>query len=344
MSEEKKKSIWSWIRWPLAIAVLALLVLPNLVSLKNLLQQGVNWQWLVAALGLRFLSLALTTVRWHLLLVGQSIRLPAIRVARMAGVGYVCNFVLPGTVGGDVAKASLIAKDTPDRRIRALATVPLDRILGLLAFLLLGTIAGLMQWSAISSTILRSTVLTMALLSGFGLAGLFVMLWVNVFRLPSELGVKDELETTSRLQQILQKLRRGIVMLRRARGTVVVALLLGLAGHVCLCSASYCCLRAFRAADLPLTWGDQLWLVPAAEVPAAFLSLPGGIGAREGALAYYYGEWAVDPSTVEVYRGMGVLVGGSYSLVCIALALLVGAALAVTGQAAVGESEVRVRA
>ena len=107
-------------------------------ALQELVQQGIRWHWLAVALILRCGSLVVTGVRWNLLLASQGIRPSAGRVARIVGVGYVCNFVLPGTVGGDVAKAGLIVADTPERRKRALATVPLDRALGLLAFLLLG--------------------------------------------------------------------------------------------------------------------------------------------------------------------------------------------------------------
>ncbi|MGI9429521.1 MAG: lysylphosphatidylglycerol synthase transmembrane domain-containing protein [Bythopirellula sp.] len=329
MNSSRWESGWRWLRWPLALGVLGWLIIPHLDDLRELVQQGIRWQWLIAALMLRSASLAVTGARWNLLLSSQGIHPPASRVARIVGVGYVCNFILPGTVGGDVAKAGLIVADTPERRKRALATVPLDRAIGLLAFLLLGTLAGLLRWPLIPSPVLRSAVVVMSAISLSGLLSLLFVLLSKSFHYREASNGEDD--AVGILQKLMQALRRGTSILQRARGAVLTALLLSLLGHLCLCSASYSCLQAFRAADLPITWSDQLWLVPAAEVPAAFLALPGGLGAREGALAYFYGEFASDPALIERYRGIGVLVGGTYSIVCITLAVLVGLALAAGG-------------
>lgn len=325
MSSTKRKGWWRWLRWPLALGVLGWLIVPNLEALRQLVEQGIRWPWLGAALLLRLGSLVITGVRWKLLLRSQGIHPAPGRVAHIVGVGYVCNFVLPGTVGGDVAKAGLIAADTPERRKRALATVPLDRGLGLLSLLMLGAIAGLLGWNAIPSQLLRSAVGVMCVISGVGVAALALVMFKAV---PAASDADSS--AGNLLQKIIRQVLRAVAVVQRARGAVIASLALSLIGHVGLCSASYSCLRAFRAADLPITWSDQLWLVPAAEVPAAFLALPGGLGAREGALSIFYREFAADPTTAELYAGVGVLVGGSFSLVSIALAALVGVALAVS--------------
>ncbi len=323
------KNLWRRLRWPLAIGVLCWLILPNLEGLRELVEQGVAWRWIAAAVGFRFLSLALTGYRWNMLLAGQEIRPPKSRVARMVGVGYVCNFVLPGTIGGDVAKAGLIATETPTRRKRALATVPLDRGLGMLAFVILGSIAGLLRWTTIPSPLLQTAVLLMAGISVGGLICLIVATGTGIAREPADLNPRH---SATRLQKLLMTVRQAIAMLRRGRVTVWLALLLGIVAHGCLCSASYCCLLAFTAAEMPFGWVDQLWLVPSAEVPTAFLSLPGGLGAREGALAYFYGEFASGPAQLDRFRDVGVLVGGCYSLVCIGLAVVVAGVLMVSGR------------
>ncbi len=323
------KNLWRHLRWPMAIGVLCWLIVPNLDGLRELVRQGVAWRWIAAAVACRFLSLALTGYRWNMLLAGQDIRPPKSRVARMVGVGYVCNFVLPGTIGGDVAKAGLIAAETPTRRKRALATVPLDRGLGMLAFVILGSIAGLLRWTTIPSPLLQTAVLLMAGISACGLISLAVVTCTGIAPSITDSTKQDH---ATPLQKLLQTVRQAIAMLRRARLTVWLALLLGIVAHCCLCSASYCCLMAFTAAEMPFGWVDQLWLVPSAEVPTAFLSLPGGLGAREGALAYFYGEFASTPAQLDRFRDIGVLVGGCYSMVCICLAVGVAGVLMVTGR------------
>lgn len=330
------KGWWRWLRWPLAIGVLGWLIVPNLDGMSQLVQQGVAWRWLAAATFLRFLSLVITGFRWNMLLAGQEIRPPKSRVARMVGVGYVCNFVLPGTIGGDVAKAGLIAAETPHRRKRALATVPLDRALGMLAFVILGSIAGILCWNSIPSQLLQTAVILMI---GISLVGLTSLAFVSYSGMASRFIATSAGEPTTALQKVAQTLEQLIGMLRRSKPTIGIAILQGIVAHMCLCSACFCCLLAITGADLPIRWIDQLWLTPSAEVPTAFLSLPGGLGAREGAMAYFFGEFATDPLQHDRFRDIGVLVGGCYSLICIFLAVCVAGALVFTGRVWAEESE-----
>ena len=330
------QSWWRWLRWPLAIGVLSWLIIPNLDGIGELVRQGVAWSWLAAAVVLRFFSLAITGYRWNMLLAGQDIRPPRGRVARMVGIGYVCNFVLPGTIGGDVAKAGLIAAETPTMRKRALATVPLDRGLGMLAFVILGSIAGLLCWNSIPSQLLQTAVVLMVAISLIGLIPLGVVTWSDaVARIVS----RRDKQPSGFFEKVVQTLGQSIEMVRRSKQTVWIALLQGIVAHTCLCSACFCCLLAITAADLPVRWIDQLWLTPSAEVPTAFLSLPGGLGAREGAIAYFFGEFASSPAEHDRFRDVGVLAGGCYSLICIFLAVCVAGALAVTGKVWSDESE-----
>lgn len=329
MTDSWSKTWWGRLRWPLAIGVLCWLIVPNLEGMSHLVREGVAWQWLAVAAFLRFCSLAITGFRWNMLLAAQDICPPKARVARMVGVGYVCNFVLPGTIGGDVAKAGLIAADTPSRRKRALATVPLDRALGLLAFVILGSIAGLTRWPSIPSPLLRTAVMLMGGISILGLVGLAVLM---ITRLAEPEDSQPQSDSISLTRKMWRTIRQAVEMLQRSPATIWLALLLGVFAHGCLCSASFCCLLAFTAADMPIAWGDQLWLVPAAEVPAAFLSLPGGLGVREGTLAYFFGEFSTSPAQLDRYRDLGVLVGGCYSMVCIGLAVGVAGVLAITSR------------
>ena len=52
--------------------------------------------------------------------------------------------MIPGTTGGDVVKAVYIAKRCSTDRVRALVSVVVDRIVGLLSLLLIGSLASLL--------------------------------------------------------------------------------------------------------------------------------------------------------------------------------------------------------
>ena len=55
---------------------------------------------------------------------------------RLSFLSYLLNFVSVGSVGGDLFKAFFIAREQPGRRTEAVATVVVDRIVGLYGLLL----------------------------------------------------------------------------------------------------------------------------------------------------------------------------------------------------------------
>lgn len=342
MSAESRKRLAVWLRWPLALGVLAWLVIPNLDQLKGLLEAGIQWQWIVMAAILRASAMLLGSVRWDLLLQGQGIKLPILRVVRLFATGYVCNFLLPGTVGGDMARAGLVAADSPARRMRGAATVPLDRLLGLLAFIVVGAVAGLAQWPTIPHGLLRTSVLLLVVISACGVTGLAGLLLFRV----SWRGRQDdpvsgvtaaesipprEADPQQRRQKLGHELLYGLALLRESRRSVLIAFAIAAIGHSCLSMTMYCCLRAYPAAEIPAGAISHLWIVPSAEVPAAVLPLPGGVGAREGALSLLYGALSTDSVPAARYREVGVIVAATFSAVSVGLAMLVGSILALTG-------------
>jgi uncharacterized protein (TIRG00374 family) len=87
----------------------------------------------------------LTSWRWYLLLRALDIAmtLPRTFVINMVGAFY--NTFLPGSTGGDVLKMIYAAKQTP-HRTRAVMSVIVDRVIGLLALVLLGGTAATYQY------------------------------------------------------------------------------------------------------------------------------------------------------------------------------------------------------
>ena len=59
---------------------------------------------------------------------------------RLTGLGMFFNLVMPGLTGGDLVKAVLVVREHPERRTDALATVVIDRLVGLWALVLLATL------------------------------------------------------------------------------------------------------------------------------------------------------------------------------------------------------------
>ena len=104
-----------------------------------------DWIYLAAAVLLLPMSYLLTSYRWHVLLEAQQIRIGMARTFVINMVGAFYNSFMPGSTGGDLAKAYYASKHTT-HRTRAVLTVIVDRIIGLLALLVLGGALATLQW------------------------------------------------------------------------------------------------------------------------------------------------------------------------------------------------------
>ena len=93
--------------------------------------------YLLAASFVCFLTpLFILAFRWWYLLRLQRIEISLREVVRLTFLGTFFNYVVPGSVSGDLVKAYYAAKHT-DRKIAVLVSVFIDRALGLLEFVLL---------------------------------------------------------------------------------------------------------------------------------------------------------------------------------------------------------------
>ena len=70
-----------------------------------------------------------------------------LRAAILLGfIGNVFNLVIPGAVGGDLIKAAYLVR-MHVKKTQAIASMVIDRILGLLGLFILAAIAGALAWS-----------------------------------------------------------------------------------------------------------------------------------------------------------------------------------------------------
>jgi hypothetical protein len=102
-------------------------------------------RYLLAALLIFPLTYLITSYRWDLLLKVLEIRMRLSRAFVLNMVGAFYNTFMPGSTGGDVLKAYYASKLTP-HRTRAVMSVFVDRVLGLLALVILGGVSAATQW------------------------------------------------------------------------------------------------------------------------------------------------------------------------------------------------------
>lgn len=332
-----KSRVLTWLRWPLAVAIVGYMFWQHRDGFDRIASQSLLWSWVAVAILLRGGAIGLACTRWWMLVRAQEIPFAFRDALRLGLFGTACNYVVPGTVGGDLTKVVLIARDNPNAKATVTATVVLDRILGLMALLLVGASASLLHSRLWSHPQLSTGMVLLTVGSLGGVTALCLLLhpafvasrlWQWMSGLPRVGGVVTELT-------------RGVGLYQQRRSAVVGGLVMSMAGHICNITACFCCAIALRLTDLAPGFITHALIVPMAEVAASVLPLPGGIGAREGAMQYLYST----VSTAGVTAGeAGFYAAVGFSLVSIVVAAAgAGIAMTLAGKRDAVVSRVRVR-
>ncbi len=105
-------------------------------SFSDLRDQPKQWNYLLLAYALLFTSVLVSFYRWYLLVRALGLPFRLRDALRLGFIGYIYNFVSVGAVGGDLVKALVIAREQHGHRTEAVATVILDRLIGLYSLML----------------------------------------------------------------------------------------------------------------------------------------------------------------------------------------------------------------
>ena len=312
------KRNWSWLRWPVALGLLGYLFLQNRTELGQLAERQIDWFCFLVAFALCGGSIILTFVRWYLLVWALEFRFRLRDALRLGFIGYLFNYVGPGSAGGDIVKAVMIAGQQESRRTVAAATVLLDRILGLLALFMVGSMAALFHPSFVQHGTLRAVVVALWGGSLAGLIGLGMMLHPAV---PRSRWL-NRLVHLRYVGRAIGDLINGVLLYQTKRRVLLVAVGISVVGHFGMLSCFYFCAQALQWGDAAPGYWAHLLLIPIAELAGVVVPLPGGVGALEGAVGFCYqqfneavggavsGEtaWAAGLSAAVVYRCISIIV------------------------------------
>ena len=300
--------IWPWLRLPVAVGVILYLYLRHRSGFEELNQHPFQWNILLAGFFLCLLATLLSFYRWYLLVVSQELSFRIRDAVRLGFLGCLFNYVGPGMGGGDFVKALLVAREQPERKTVVVATVFLDRILGLLGLFFVATPV-IFFFSTPISTHASFQPVKLSFLAGAmcGFTGFLFILQ------PGFLQWKW-LESLTKLPLIgcpLKDLLDGVALYQKQRRILVQAVLFSIVGHILMLSAFYLSAMAVHnPTDIP-GYLAHFQLIPPAELVGVLVPLPGGIGALEEAVAYFYHLSGSNSSagflTIIAYRVLTVL-------------------------------------
>ena len=109
------------------------------VTFRGMLLQPKVWSLLFDGLAALLLVVVITIVRWCFLVRALGIDLSMRDAMRIGFIGYLFNLAPMGIVGGDLLKAWMLAREKPGNRAKALASVVVNRIVGLYVLFLVAT-------------------------------------------------------------------------------------------------------------------------------------------------------------------------------------------------------------
>ncbi len=129
-----------------------------------------KWYLLVVS-GVMFTGTMLVSfVRYKLLLDAVGIHLRLADVVRIGFIGCFFNTIMPGSLGGDVIKMAYVIRES-GKRAEAVASVMMDRVLGLLGLISIGGVALCFSWGEVVENP-DLHVLSLAIFGVLGMAGM----------------------------------------------------------------------------------------------------------------------------------------------------------------------------
>jgi uncharacterized membrane protein YbhN (UPF0104 family) len=106
----------------------------------EMLDKQKTWGMLAAGFVVLFIAVTITIVRWWYLVRALEIDFSLPDALRIGFLGYLFNLAPAGIVGGDLLKAWMLAREKPGNRAKLLASVIVDRIVGLYVLLLVAAL------------------------------------------------------------------------------------------------------------------------------------------------------------------------------------------------------------
>jgi uncharacterized protein (TIRG00374 family) len=279
----KKRHLLTVLKIVLPLAIIVWLVSSvDRDQLRQLGQHPIRWPLLGCGFALAILCVCATFVRWYLLVRALDLPFRLSDAFRLSFVGYLLNFVAFGSVGGDLFKAVFLAREQPGRRMEAVATVFLDRAVGLYSLLVVASVAilfgGSLAWDAdvrticnltLAATAMGTAVIVVVLLPGWDRSSLMR----TAYRIP-------------KIGPVVQRLTKALEVYRGKRGMLALVAAVSLAVHVVFATALYLAAAAIFPQHPTMT--DHFIIVPHSLTAGALPLAPAGLGTFEAAMKILY--------------------------------------------------------
>jgi uncharacterized protein (TIRG00374 family) len=238
----------------------------------------VNPGWFVLAVASVGVVCVCGIVRWQIILRVQGLDLSFTRASSIFFIGMFFNAFMLGSTGGDLVKALYVSRETHHKKAEAVATVVIDRLIGLLAlFVIALTMMGIYHHRVFDDPRLRTAVVV-TLGAVIGTVMLMVLsLWKGFAdRVPTLRAVMRRLPYYDTIKRVVDAFR----VYTFQPGVLARAMVLSFGVHLCVMACIY---FVGRGLALRTTHGliDYLLYLPIINTIAAIPISISGFGVRE---------------------------------------------------------------
>lgn len=248
-------------------------------GLRRMLSNARPWL-LVLAVAIFPVTVIMTSIRWKRLLEVLDIHLSVMMTVSLTMVGLFYNTFIPmGSSGGDLAKAYYAAKHTVEHKTRAVLSVFIDRIIGLVVLIMLGGTMAAIYW-AMAPRRTEAVEECSYVAGGSGLILGGMALGMLLLALPRSRAFLQSEKIMSRLplRSHFESALEVASIYRRRPDLMVWACLMTIPVHVTVVISAMLCGKAF---GLPLSPGYYFVVVPVTVLVGALPISPQGLGVME---------------------------------------------------------------
>ena len=243
-----------------------------------------NWQLLSLGVSMFLGCLLLCNLRWKTLLSAQGINLSFPRTMMLYLVGQFFSSFMPGATSGDLFKMIYISRECPTKKTEAVSTVFMDRLIGLLALIVLTSAVTLARLDFFLSNPKTKIVMLFNILLLLGMAGGLTLVFAqNIFeRIP----LFKKIEEKTSLGKIISKLYSAFRICIKNPAILIKTLILSIVNHILFIFLAMFVGKSIGV-DIPLA--DYLTVFPVINFIAAIPLTPGGLGTRDAAAVFMLG-------------------------------------------------------
>jgi uncharacterized protein (TIRG00374 family) len=270
MTKPMQQRLFTVLRWSIAVAGIAYVL--DKLSWQEIvvMVRQANPLYLGASALIFPLTFLITGIRWHWLMQMLGIRMGRARAFVLNMVGAFYSTFMPGSTGGDVVKAYYASKFTT-RRTHAVMSVVVDRVVGLVALIIVGGVMAAWQYQIPEC---REVAIICGLIVLATIAGLTFLCNAKLRRISGLDFIINRLP----MQQQVQKALDAVELYRLRPWLLLSTVIMTFPVHITVIISAMFIGTAF---NLPLPWMYYWAAVPVIVLVGSIPISPQGVGVME---------------------------------------------------------------